>query len=539
MPGRVPPAEGSLRYTVGMAGPESITRTDISLAASLALLAMLCAWLVMAPGVCGLFHDDGIYVCTAKALAEGNGYRLIHLPGAPAQTKYPILWPAILAPLWAAAPYPTNVVLMQCLSLLCAGALSASAYLYLVRWGYAGRGAAFGAGVIAATSATFAFYGGAVLTEMPFGLACVAALWMLEAALREEPPWWKQALLGVTLALPFLLRGAGAPFLPAGLALLWWHGRPLRWAAAAAAFAVLPWALWVVPSLGAWGRDPAQGYYTDYLGWWGEGAGLLRIIQHNAIYATGGAFGQALDGADSSTKWMGLKTPWLYGQLLLGAVVWVEAARLLANGRALAWMLAAYLALVLAWPWPSGRFMTPLWPILIALALRRLGEVIPSAWAGVVLVALLVALNGVHLGRQAVLNRATGMPNALDDPEPASREAYREVFDWLRANTAPEDVIGCVLDPVVYLETGRLSFRPFIQRPPAKFYDQPARPPDPAELDRLLTANKARWLVDLPESRFNGEKDLHPEIAALDGKRLRLVFRGNIDPRMAIYEILP
>jgi hypothetical protein len=36
-----------------------------------------------APNIIGLFHDDGIYAVVAKALSEGNGYRIISLPGEP------------------------------------------------------------------------------------------------------------------------------------------------------------------------------------------------------------------------------------------------------------------------------------------------------------------------------------------------------------------------------------------------------------------------------------------------------------------------
>ena len=34
--------------------------------------------------ILGLFHDDGIYAVAGKALANGDGYRIVSLPGAPA-----------------------------------------------------------------------------------------------------------------------------------------------------------------------------------------------------------------------------------------------------------------------------------------------------------------------------------------------------------------------------------------------------------------------------------------------------------------------
>src|SRR5262249_60220296 len=65
----------------------------------------------------GGFHDDGIYVTTAKALASGNGYRIISLPGEPAETKYPPLYPFLLSLVWRAKPnFPQNLWPMICLS---------------------------------------------------------------------------------------------------------------------------------------------------------------------------------------------------------------------------------------------------------------------------------------------------------------------------------------------------------------------------------------------------------------------------------------
>ena len=59
------------------------------MAAALTLLTIaLGAW-QMVPGVTGIYHDDGIYVCTAKALAQGQGYRLIDLPGSPDSDQIP------------------------------------------------------------------------------------------------------------------------------------------------------------------------------------------------------------------------------------------------------------------------------------------------------------------------------------------------------------------------------------------------------------------------------------------------------------------
>src|ERR1700756_2610970 len=60
----------------------------------------------------GLQQDDALYFSSAKALAEGRGYILPSLPGAPAATKYPILYPWLLSRVWRANPnFPANLSL--------------------------------------------------------------------------------------------------------------------------------------------------------------------------------------------------------------------------------------------------------------------------------------------------------------------------------------------------------------------------------------------------------------------------------------------
>ena len=64
--------------------------------------------------VLGLFHDDGIYAVVAKSLSDGVGYRLISLPTAPDQTKYPFLYSYILSWLWRLDPkFPENIGLLK------------------------------------------------------------------------------------------------------------------------------------------------------------------------------------------------------------------------------------------------------------------------------------------------------------------------------------------------------------------------------------------------------------------------------------------
>ena len=92
-------------------GPSTRLRAVFALGGMLLVSAYAIAISLPAAGI---FHDDGIYVVTARALAEGQGYRIISLPESPPQTKYPILFPWLLSLVWRLAPsFPDNLLCLR------------------------------------------------------------------------------------------------------------------------------------------------------------------------------------------------------------------------------------------------------------------------------------------------------------------------------------------------------------------------------------------------------------------------------------------
>ena len=95
-------------------GPARVARLLRAFAPLLAA-ALVCAVAasLVVPYPAGIFHDDGVYLVLAKALASGNGYRYLHLPGAPLATHYPPGYPLLLALLWTFAPhFPSNLTII-------------------------------------------------------------------------------------------------------------------------------------------------------------------------------------------------------------------------------------------------------------------------------------------------------------------------------------------------------------------------------------------------------------------------------------------
>ena len=87
-----------------------------------------------APNIIGLFHDDGIYTVVAKALSEGDGYRIISLPGEPYQTKYPFLYSYLLSWAWSLNPqFPDNISLLNFVTVFSYFASLLLAYVFYVQ----------------------------------------------------------------------------------------------------------------------------------------------------------------------------------------------------------------------------------------------------------------------------------------------------------------------------------------------------------------------------------------------------------------------
>src|SRR6478609_2660989 len=67
----------------------------------------------------GQFHYDGIYAVTGQAIANGQGHRVISVPTAPPETKYPILYSLALSLIWLQWPeFPANITLLKALNIV-------------------------------------------------------------------------------------------------------------------------------------------------------------------------------------------------------------------------------------------------------------------------------------------------------------------------------------------------------------------------------------------------------------------------------------
>jgi hypothetical protein len=450
-------------------------------AALFSALLALCYFALAArsPLSVGAWQDDAIYLATARSIAEGSGYRHIEIPGAPPQSKYPPLFPALLSLVWRAAPdYPDNVKWMLLPGAVSAAALVALSVAYWRRF-FGTQGVELAAlTALAALSPSLLSMTRFAMSDLPYAALALAGLWFVDAhaearsakraagtegASRVEA---QRLLLGAAwcLAAAIWTRSIGISVAAGGVAYLAWRG----WYRDAAALALLvalfvsPWWLHQLSSLAAGpGSAPLLLLESelDYASWRPRELGALPLVVFQNLFKQ--AFGllyfelalpaepllRALGPAGRSNLGLHALAWTLAGLLALGFAV--SARRRL---RALHFAALAYAAMMLAYPGDPYRFALPWAPFALYLLARGFSAIAAAGTVFLACVALpLFAVEAYHLAN----------PDPARFPfrtEARSFTELRRLEDWVRANTHPSDVIASADFAALYLATGRRGY---------------------------------------------------------------------------------
>ena len=522
-------------------------RWDWLVAAGVALVMFLAGVWFMVPGVCGTYHDDAIYVCTAKSLAEGQGYRLINLPGSPPQAKYPIIYPALLAMVWKLGPSsPDNISVMQVINILLSSLALGFGYLYLLSCKYCGRLAAALIMAICATSYHFLQFATLTLSEPLFLLTAVLALWALESGdTHTSENWLLGFLLGLLLAVPFLVRSMGIVLVVAGLLYLWRQKRRVLPVLLGTLAGVLPWIAWMAWNFLEVNRDPSAVYYTGYIKWYLSMGlpSLLKVAIYNLWYLLLSLPLAAIPGVAAAVGGGIL----IAVACVVGVVFIVGTLTIYTKWRLLALFNLLYLALVVVWAWPPFRFVVAVMPLLLVVIpvgwrnlAKRFAGIKLLTWTQVVVVLALVGFNLAASSRLHALRVATGYPHTSQKSMLVVWSSYQALFAWVKENTAPASVLITGLDSMLYLYTGRKSMRAFVAEPAKLFYGGVGDPlgGTPA-LKKLMYEYRPQYLVDVPMPGFSEANSLRDNIAEVLQKSpgfLGKVYAGR-DKRFAVYRI--
>jgi hypothetical protein len=394
--------------------PRRLTGGDyVALAGLLLAAGFVLALLLTGPLKVGLWRDDAVYLATAKSLADGHEYRNPQLPGAPYQTKYPILYPLVVSLVWRLWPaFPANVHVVQVVNVLLWTLGSWLAYVLMRRlWGIPRW--------LAACAVILAFIGPSTVPLLQAAMSeplylCLSMGALLALVPRDERPAESSVGggrsdrapqgdgKGGSGAAPSFLRSEGGLAILAGalagaayltrsvglalaVALLGDLLLRRRWRAAVlcgglAGLSIGAWRVWCAQAAAVNSRDPLNhllAYNLDYGSWLQASVhNLLRVVYQNTSdvalslslvldpFFAPDWMDRALNGGPVAACVLYVLLIATAGLTLLGAVITWQRRR-----AGVHLYLVCYLGLVWIWPMSPWRFLLPILPFLTAFML--------------------------------------------------------------------------------------------------------------------------------------------------------------------------
>ena len=484
-------------------------------------VAVIVRW-ASAPYVVGVFHDDGIYALLARSLASGQGFHYAHLPGTPAATHYPPLYPLMLASVWLLAPsFPRNVPTLLGLNALLIGLSAAGCwYFATARLGWPHKRGAVASLAVTVATPTLAL-AGALLSE-PLFLALLWPALLASERVVDAPSRSRVLYAGALLGALMLVRTHGVALVAAvAIVLAARHCWRQAFVVALVAECVqAPWQLWshwATPRVAA----PLEGAYGSYLGWFASG---LR---------TGGpSFVLATMSTNATECWLLLRDRVTLGRS--DAVVSVAGALLAVAALCGAWSLlrkapvtfafiVCYFGILLAWPYAPWRFLWAVWPLVMLLAVEGVRWCWTTAghWRAVVaLGAALPAFAVMRTELHAYAMRSWRLPAQLAGAQIAP------VVDWVQAHSSEHAVVLTEGEQVISLYTGRKAAPP-IAFSALEYLSPPSVADGSARLSAMLTAVPAQYVILLASDMMRAADALatgHPGLRRIDALAVGVVY---------------
>ena len=330
-------------------------------------------------------HDSAVYILLSESLISGDGYRSLYIVGSPPHTKYPPLFPLLLAPIvylfelnfWAMRLFVTVV------------GVAALYVIYTFFRRIAGDRVAFTILVLTGVSHGVWSYSQQILSEIPYLLFSFLGLLLLERYKEERARiLGKACMAALAIALAFLTRNIGLALLVGGGVYIALEGQRsgtfysrqrLTKSGLLVALAGAPAALWFLRNwVVSGGRTPVaylQEYgLKDYASVDSRMTGLndlYELISHNLyIYVNG------------CSKVVLPYFPWLPDQLtgpLVTTVVLIGFFICAIRKRTiLEYYVISYVIAVLLFPAAYPRYLVPLIPIIWYYFLVAAREIIRS-----------------------------------------------------------------------------------------------------------------------------------------------------------------
>jgi hypothetical protein len=489
----------------------------------------------------GLHQDDALYLVGAKSLAEGRGYRIDSLPGAPYQTKYPPVLPLLLTPVWKyGGAFPENLkAAMVAVWLMLPACLLAMRTVFRA---YGFRPAEVWLLTLAAAWQPLVCpLSTSVMSDLLFLSAFLVSVRWAERALDRAAHGRLAFAAGLVGGLAYLTRTAALPLLAAAPLCFFLRREARRGGIFLAGMlpAVAGWQIWT------WAhqlhtRDPALLYYTSYLGMaratvhldnvasvlWHNADALLRAIGKLVV------FDVAL-------------TQNVHVERILGVAAIAGAWRLLKRNRQ--WQYGAAAAGIAAllvchhFP-PDERMALPLYPLVLMgfwTEAKNFWRAVCVSWrrhgadrlAGSVGVAALAGLGIFVVGGDAA-GHLVFLPRLYATCE-QDLKRHMPAYEWIRDHTAREATFYAYDDPVLYLYTGRRALG--LPMPPTRNYSGDAERAADRFVRSIPGEARAHHLDYLLVTAVDFYREQRAGLLLREAARDPLLIKEFVEPGAAVY----
>lgn len=441
----------------------------------------------------GDIHDDSVYYVSAKSLAEGH-YRIESLPGKPAQTKYPPLYPLVLSFAWRIDPrFPQNLPIAAWLSWLALPIMLVELASYYPRMGISG-GRMWLLLILLAVNPSIVLFSATLLSELWFTALLVGALILVERGVEEDAgPGWVIAA-GAVSGLAYLARSAGIVLLASGILYFWLRRKPRKAGLFVAGMFpfVAGWMLWARLHQ-VHTTDRALVYYTDYIRYEFYNVNLhnLHLVLWKNLDGILWGLGSLVLPEVTDSLFMKILAEMIAVAMISGVV------RMARKGKAAHYTIFAAGSVFMLAVWhfpPNERFVLPLLPLALAGLLTEMEHFIGMVRAGlrdrrlsqrVAAAVMACAAMLVFAGSGALQVYVAGpLLEKVFQQHRVKNADHRAAYNWMRVNLPAEAAVVAYNDPVLFLYTGHAAIsRPL---PPSIWYEED---PDRAvELYRELAA---------------------------------------------------
>tara|TARA_B100000686_G_scaffold181780_1_gene188790 strand:- start:1596 stop:3173 length:1578 start_codon:yes stop_codon:yes gene_type:complete len=456
-----------------------------------------------------LSGDNAEFITLARSITQGEGLSYINDANPKAATKYPFGFPLMLAPLswiYSSEQQKDNTIggnpvrdfiAMKWLVVILFGVLS-SAVFVLAREHLEDLSASVVA-LLCAIHPKLVEYGSQVMSEIPYTLFSIVALFLFERSARDQNRLTNKWLVSgfFFMMWSYYVRSVGI-VLVAAVILFFAINRQYRRAILLTVLSfvfALPWALrnhftgrgsvYATQFLQVNPYHPDRGY-LDISGLFDRVLNNLNVYLVHIVPKT---LWPSFTGAESALNIVTL--------VIVSVIIYAGYLCIRQRTHLLLWVyILLFLVLIFLWPWVGDRFLLPIIPLLLFFAVYAgqnfFGKLQVLAGRTVTVVLCFATISVLFL------SQAEGLQEQVKYARGPYQPGWQQYYDagmWIRNNLEEDTIISCRKGFWMHVVSGRRTVGYKFKEPEVLLADMKNKGVDYVVVDRLPFNSTTRYLI--------------------------------------------